>query len=135
MLYSSGPGVIADLGPVRQISSRQRVVFFTPGLRYHLNLKPRVAVYAAVGGGMALRQQKVFTFATEPIGSIISPLLSVRTGWKASGAFDLGAGFDFRLTRLLSMRGELRSFRTSSQSGFGDGRQYPSAHIGLALHF
>jgi hypothetical protein len=130
-----GQGVIADLGGVKQISRPEGVFFLTPGLRYHLNLKERVAVYAAVGGGIALRQQTVFTYSADPSGSVIYPLISTRTGRKASGAFDIGVGLDFRLTRLLSLRGELRSFRTSSQPGFGDGRQYPSAHIGLALHF
>jgi hypothetical protein len=128
-------GVIADLDKVRQISSPGGVVFFTPGVRYHLNLKPRVAVYAAIGGGIALRWQRVFTYNTDPTDSLISRPISTRTGHKASGAFDFGAGFDFRLTRLVSLRGEGRSFRTSSQPGFGDGRQYPSAHVGLAFHF
>jgi opacity protein-like surface antigen len=132
----SGPvrqGTFSLLGALTETARPERVVFATPGLRYHFNLTRRFAVYAAVGGGIAWRQQKIFVFA--PNGSPASTLLDTRTTHKLSGAFDAGAGVDFRLTRLLSLRGEFRTFRTSAQSGYGDGRTYPTGHIGLAFHF
>jgi opacity protein-like surface antigen len=131
-----GQGVIAAIGDgLSQISRPEGVIFVTPGVRYHFNLKPRLAVYAGVGGGIALRQQKFFLASPRPDSSLAVDVISQHSDWKVSGAFDFGAGLDFRLTRLLSLRGEVRSFRTSSQPGFGDGRQYPSAHVGLAFHF
>lgn len=130
-----GQGSITDLGPVREIARPERVVFATPGLRYHLNLTPRIVLYAAGGVGVAIRQRKVFTVGTAPTMPGVSPLYGIRTGWNGRAAFDLGAGLDFRLTRLLSVRGEFRNFRTSSVAGYGTGRQYPSAHVGFAFHF
>lgn len=130
-----GQGIITDLGYIREIARPERIVFVTPGIRYHLHLKPRLAVYASVGAGVAIRQQKVFTLAPLPEGALGSPLLGTRIGWKGSVAGNLGAGLDFRLTRLLSLRGEFRTFRTTSVPGFGTGRQYPSVHAGLGFHF
>ena len=113
------------------VTSDHRDAFFvTPGLRYHFNVKRRFAVHAAVGGGIAVREQEVTTQVGNPGTSS-----QVHTGWRGSPAYDLGAGVDFRLTRLLSLRGELRRFRTTDQGGFGDGKTYPSVNIGLALHF
>ena len=37
------------------------VIFFTPGVRYHYNVKPRVALYAAAGGGLALNREVIET--------------------------------------------------------------------------
>jgi hypothetical protein len=130
-----GQGVTRDLGYVHEIARPERIVFVTPGIRYHLYLKPRLAVYASVGAGVAIRQQKVFTFAPLPEGALWSPLLGTRIGWKGSVAGNVGAGLDFRLTRLLSLRAEFRSFRTTSVPGFGTGRQYPTVHAGLGFHF
>jgi opacity protein-like surface antigen len=129
-----GQGVITDLGDFREISRPEGVFFVTPGIRYHYYLTPRVAFYAAAGVGAAVRKKKTFHLSNS-IESSSNPLLSTSTGWKISPAFDLGAGLDFRITRLLSFRGEVRTFRTSRQPGFGDGRQYPSAHLGLAFHY
>ena len=130
-----GQGIITALGAIREIARPERIVFVTPGLRYHLNLSPRFAVYASAGVGVAVRQQKIFSLAPIAEGALGSPLLGTRIGWKGSPAGNLGAGIDFRLTRLLSLRGEFRSFRTTSVPGFGTGRQYPTVHAGLGFHF
>ena len=128
-------GVITSLGDINQIARPESVIFATPGIRYYFNVKPRVAIYAAVGAGIALRQQKVFLMRPRPETSQVSELHSVRTGWKGSPAFDVAGGLDFRLTRLLRIRGEQRAFRTSSAPGYGTGRNYPSAHAGFGFHF
>jgi hypothetical protein len=108
--------------------------FVTPGLRYHFNLTHRLAVHAAVGAGIAVREQQFYTLAPIPNSSGVT-IAGTDTSWRGSPAYDLGAGADFRLTRLLSLRGEARRFRTTDVFGFGDGKTYPSANIGLALHF
>jgi hypothetical protein len=133
--YLTGPSfqwVFTQSGAATQTFQPVGAAFVTPGLRYHFNVKPRLAVHAAVGGGIAVREQQISTRVEEPNNS---SQLSINTGWKGSPAYDLGAGFDFRLTRLLSLRGELRRFRTTAQHGFGDGKTYPVVDIGLALHF
>jgi len=130
-----GQGILTDLDYVREIARPERILFVTPGIRYHLHLKPRLAIYASIGAGVAIRQQKVFTFAPLPDGAPGSPLLGTRIGWKGSFAGNLGAGLDFRLTRLLSLRGEFRTFRTTSVPGFGAGSHYPTFHAGLGFHF
>lgn len=99
-------------------------IFVTPGLRYHFNLSSRVAVYAAAGAGVAIRQRYS-----------LLPVTRLTSDWRTSPGYDLGAGVDFRLTRLLSLRGEFRRFRTSAQPTLGYGRTFPSAQFGFALHF
>jgi opacity protein-like surface antigen len=130
-----GQGVITNIGEVNEIAVPRSVVFVTPGVRYHFNVRPRLAIYAMAGGGMALRQQRVSATRLRPEAPATSELLYVRSGWKGSPAINVGAGVAFRLTRLLSLRAELRAFRTSSVAGFGTGRNYPSAHVGLGFRF
>jgi hypothetical protein len=127
-----GQGTTEDTGSVREIRRPQFVFFATPGLRYHISIQPRLALYFALGAGLALRQQTIRTILQEETQAIT---IMTRSGWKGSPAFDVGGGLDFRLTRLLSLRGELRSFRTTSAPGFGTGRNYAAAHLGLAFHY
>jgi len=49
-------------------------------------------------------------------------------------AAGFGGGLDFRLTRLLSLRGEVRDLTSSPQVGFG-GWHNLSTQFGFALHF
>lgn len=130
-----GQGVVTSIGGVSEIAVPRSVVFITPGVRYHFNLKPRIALYAVAGAGVAIRQQRVSVMRPGPETPERGELVSVRSGSKGSPAFDVGGGLSFRLTRLLSLRGELRSFRTSAVRGFGTGRNYPSVHVGLGFHF
>ena len=87
-------------------------IFVAPGVRYHFNITPRTVVYAAIGGGLAVR----------PDTSSIS------------SAFAYGGGLDFRLTRLWSLRSDMRDLVTSRSTGYGGGHN-PSLMFGAALHF
>jgi opacity protein-like surface antigen len=108
-------------------------IFFTPGVRYHRNLTSRVVIYAAAGAGVAVRRNAVrYTVDSTGRG------LYQNAAWITSPAYNLGAGVDFRLTRLLSLRGELRRFRTTSVTPAVPnfyGRTFPTAQFGFALHF
>lgn len=108
--------------------------FVAPGLRYHFNLTHRLAVHAAAGAGIAVRNQQFYAPVPLPNSSQFT-FVGPDTSWRGSPAYDLAAGVDFRLTRMLSLRGEVRRFRTTAIWGFGDGKTYPSANVGLALHF
>ncbi|MBL8212623.1 MAG: hypothetical protein JNK87_18055 [Bryobacterales bacterium] len=123
-----GPGIISIARPFS-------IVFVTPGLRYHYNVTPRVALYAALGGGIALRQQERITLLPRPDRPNVPELVGLQKGWKGSPAMDVAGGVAFRLTRLLSLRGEFRTFRTTSVPGYGSGRNYPSLHGGMGFHF
>ncbi len=87
-------------------------LFVTPGVRYHFNVSPRTVVYAAGGFGIA----------------------AIPRWSRVSGAFAYGAGLDFRLTRLWSVRGDLRNITTTSKV-LDTGRNNPSLMVGVALHF
>lgn len=63
----------------------------TPGLRYHVHLNDRAALYVAAGGGFGLSYVPY----------------TMRKGW----AFDIGGGLDYRLTHLWSVRGDVRNLR------------------------
>jgi len=86
-------------------------IYFTPGIRYHFNLSSRIALYAAAGGGIASRPQRP----------------------SVSGAFNLGGGVDYRLSRLWSLRVDARDLVASSK--VDGGRNNPSVMFGLGFHF
>jgi len=87
-------------------------LFVTPGIRYHFNVSQRVVVYAAGGFGVA----------------------AMPGGSRTSAAFAYGGGLDFRLTRLWSVRSDLRNITTTSKV-LDTGRNNPSLMLGIALHF
>lgn len=127
VLFAGGSnGELSD----RVIGRAGGIVFVTPGLRYHYNLTPRVALYAAGGGGIAHKQER---FGTRTGNQIVEVDRS-NTG----GAFNVGGGLDFRLTKLWSLRGEARSFRTTQATSLQTNtfsRRNVSAQFGVALHF
>jgi opacity protein-like surface antigen len=99
--------------------------FFTPGLRYHYNLASRVAIYAAAGAGIAHKEER--------FGTVVGNRVIERDESNTGGAYNFGGGLDFRLTRLWSLRGEVRSFRTTQAATLT--RRSTIAQIGFALHF
>jgi hypothetical protein len=94
-------------------------VFVNPGIRSQFNLTNRVGIYAFAGAGVAAQQRFV----------------SSDSGWRANFAYDFGGGLDVRLTRLISLRGELRKLHPTPQPTFGYGGAYPAAQVGFAFHF
>jgi len=51
------------------------------------------------------------------------------------GVFQFGGGADLRLTRLLSLRAEVRDVVTGRQFGGVAGRHHPVPLFGVAMHF
>jgi opacity protein-like surface antigen len=102
-------------------------VFFTPGVRAKFSPQSRVSFYAAAGLGFA-------SFA--PTSSISVPSLTVISGNRQNSfAVGFGGGIDFRLTRLLSLRGDLRDFVTGAGLGEVTGRNHAILQAGIAFHF
>jgi hypothetical protein len=96
-LYLEVP-LIIPVTPYRRGFAR---IFITPGLRYHRNLTDRTALYGSGGVG----------FVSTPFNPRIS--------W----AVTFGGGLDYRLTRLWSVRGDIRHLMGSRR--IDDTHLYP----------
>jgi len=57
------------------------------------------------------------------------------TRWTVGAALDFGGGLDFRLTRLMSLRAEVRDFVTGRGLGGVEGRNHPIFSFGLGIHW
>ena len=131
LLYLELPLLITDSerSVVTQsvISSHNTTVFFTPGVRLHYTIHPRIAIYGSVGGGLAVLESKM---------SLVAPnLISDTNGSDVTAALGLGAGIDFRLTRLLSLRAEGRDFITRAGLGGETGHSHAFFTVGVGFHF
>jgi hypothetical protein len=92
-------------------------ITFTPGVRFKLATQSRLSPYFAAGVGVTSSGGTAF--------------LSRST----SAAVDFGAGLDIRLTRLLSLRTELRDYVARRGLGGYQGRNHPIYSLGIAFHF
>lgn len=90
------------------------------------NFTRRVAVYVAGGVGFEDRHVQ-FAFAS-------SSNVRTENQHRLELAADAGAGLDFRLNRLWSLRGELRNFISLYDFGFRQ-RNNVNVQLGFALHF
>jgi hypothetical protein len=119
-ITTSPPGavVVGDAG---------RDVFFTPGLRLKISPQSRVSFYGAAGVGIA-------SFGASSV-TASPPLTSVAKNRENSLAVDFGGGIDLRLTRLLSLRGDVRDFVTRAGLGGVSGRNHGIFQLGIAFHF
>jgi len=99
-----------------------------PGLRFKLPLGGRLSLYAAGGAGLGIYGDDVLS--SGPGSSRIATRIT------ATAAFDFGGGLDLRLTRLLSLRTEVRDLvlSTTSLSNSG-GRNNAVISFGFAFHF
>jgi hypothetical protein len=93
--------------PNRGVTSATAVVaqnyaslYVTPGVRLKLFPRSRLSPWAAIGGGYALYQES----AQLSNGQKTTNKLLNR------GVFDYGGGVDYRLFRLIGLRGEVRDF-------------------------
>jgi hypothetical protein len=100
--------------------------FFTPGVRLKFSPQSRVSFYGAAGGGVA-------SFGTAEVR--VAGITAVKAGRSVSPALDFGGGLDFRLTRLLSLRFDLRDFVTRAGMGGSNGHHHGIFELGLAFHF
>jgi hypothetical protein len=101
-------------------------IFFTPGARIKFTPESRVSFYGALGLGIA---------SFGPTSSIIPPLTVVNGSRQNSFAVDFGGGIDFRLTRLLSLRADVRDFVTDAGLGGTSGRNHAIFQAGIGFHF
>jgi hypothetical protein len=119
-------GSSATVAPGTVSATHGDTIFFTPGVRWKFSPLSRVSFYGAVGGGIGSFEQ-VYSVVSSKNGVVSGK------GRTTTGAIGFGGGLDFRLTRLVSLRGEGRDDVTR---GNIDG----SAHHGLfmfgvGLHF
>jgi hypothetical protein len=101
-------------------------IYFTPGLRLKFSPESRVSFYGAVGFGIA-------SFAGAEV--VASHATVVVEGRRNSPALGFGGGLDLRLTRLLSLRGDVRDFVTEAGLGDVNGRNHGIFQVGIAFHF
>jgi opacity protein-like surface antigen len=101
-------------------------IFFTPGVRLKISPESRVSFYGAAGFGIA-------SFSGP--STIVVPSTVVVSKRQNSAAFGFGGGIDFRLTRLLSIRGDARDFVTKEGLGGVTGRNHGIFQAGIAFHF
>lgn len=115
----AGGGVAALLfevqflaSPLREVESANPLLtrdyatlYLTPGLRLKFNPRGTVAPFVSAGGGYALYEQSERTIggADNPAPRLIH-----------RGAFTAAGGVDVRLWRFLSLRGEVRAYRTGN---------------------
>jgi hypothetical protein len=116
----SGPGGTAVAG------SSGPDLFFTPGIRLKISPESRVSFYGAAGFGIA-------SFGAT--STIVLPATVVAGNRRNSPAFSFGGGVDLRLTRLLSLRGDVRDFVTGAGLGGVTGRNHGIFQLGIAFHF
>ena len=102
-------------------------IYFTPGVRFNLTLHPRTSFYAAGGAGVASFYQDV--------GIVGNGVIVASSGWTSSFAVAFGGGLDFRLTRLISLRAEVRDFVSRPGIGLTDGRNHPVFGFGMGFHW
>jgi hypothetical protein len=107
--------------------STQAGIYFTPGVRYNITLHPRVSFYGMGGAGVA-----AFDENTSYVGRGV---VSETTGWTSSFAVAFGGGLDFRCTRLISLRGEVRDFVSRKGIGLTDGRNHVVFGFGMGFHW
>jgi hypothetical protein len=118
--------VVSGSGGTAIAGSSGPDVFFTPGIRLKFSPESRVSFYAAAGFGIA-------TFGAT--STIVPPATVVSGNRQNSPALDFGGGVDLRLTRLLSLRGDVRNFYTEAGLGGVTGRNHGIFQLGIAFHF
>jgi hypothetical protein len=99
-----------------------------PGVRFKLPVGGRLSLYAAGGAG--------FGFYGDEVVSAGSGSSTVTDRFNLTAALDFGGGLDLRLTRLLSLRGEVRDLVLSSKSlSNSGGHNNAVLGFGFAFHF
>jgi opacity protein-like surface antigen len=115
-------GQVTDQGAIGSVTT---IFYLTPGIRWNFRPAARVSIYAAGGAGAVIvaRSQGVASRGSD----------SGSSGASATAAFDYGLGLDFRLTRLVSLRTEVRE---AVSAGAIDGRHRNDFFTaGVGLHF
>jgi opacity protein-like surface antigen len=103
----------------------ETIVFFTPGVRWKFTPAARVSFYGVGGVGI------VGISANVGVSGNASPTAFDSTG--VTGAADLGGGVDFRLTRLVSLRADIREMPTFENVRGSHHHEF--FMLGVGLHF
>jgi hypothetical protein len=98
----------------------------TLGLRFMVPVNSRLSFYAVSGGGGGVFRSPVVTGGA-------NTLLITRSS--IHGAFVFGGGADVRLSRLFSLRAEVRDFVSGKELGGAAGRHHVLPLFGVAFHF
>jgi len=99
--------------------------FLTPGIRFMIPAHERVSIYAALGGGYGRLRRLTMS---ESSGAMVSRST-------VHGVLAFGGGVDVRLTRLWSLRAEVRDFVSGPGLSGVPGRHHWIPLGGFALHF
>jgi hypothetical protein len=131
-LYSEFPVIFAArgdsvTGPYTVSDNASGMGAFLPGARFRFPSFGRASFFVAAGGGIGWYDRNVISVGRTSV--------SINCGVTATPAFDFGGGMDLRLTRLLSLRGEVRDLITSQGSLNGVGHHNPIIAFGPAFHF
>jgi hypothetical protein len=118
--------VISGPGGAVVSSNSGSDIFFTPGIRLKFSPESRVSFYGAAGFGIA-------SFAGGEV--VAAHTAAISEGRSNSPALGFGGGLDLRLTRLLSLRGDVRDFVTEAGLGDVSGRNHGIFQLGIAFHF
>jgi hypothetical protein len=100
---------------------------FTPGVRVRIPTQSRLSVYGV--GGFGLGTFAHFQSVVDGTSAHSEAIFSSRP------AFDLGGGADIRLTRLLSLRAEVRDIIPAGALSSGMARNRVFYEFGFAFHF
>jgi hypothetical protein len=98
----------------------------TLGLRFMLPIHSRIALLGTAAGGGGYFNYPVIAGGAEP---------RVTSHSTFHGVVQLGGGLDFRLTRKLSIRGEVRDYSTGKGLSGATGRHHVVPMMGVAFHF
>jgi hypothetical protein len=124
-LIGGNPLARIDSGGI--YGSSGSTIYFTPGVRWNLPLHSRVSLYAATGVGVA------GFFGNR--ATVVGKQVTASSGSTASFAGALGGGFDVRLSRLISLRGEVRDFISRKGVNGIDGRHDVIFGAGVGFHW
>ena len=95
----------------------------TLGMRVAFPVHARVSLFADAGGGFG-----DFT------GSYTSPDLRIHTPQVRRSVFTFGGGIDFRLTRLFSLRAQIKDAVSRPYESGAPGRHHAMPLLGVAVH-
>lgn len=102
------------------------IMAYTAGARLMLPLQSRVSAHGLLGGGGGSFEYAVITDGANPTISSNSTL---------HGVLVAGGGIDVRLTRRISIRGEVRDLVTGAGLAGSSGHNHILPLFGVGLHF
>ena len=129
--FVRGSDTIDANSPLSTVAWLTNYWLITPGLRFKSRKFGRVSFYGAVGGGLGLFNE-IVNGESGPNGTVFAT-----AAVHPHPVFDYAGGIDIRLSRLLSLRAELREF-VSTENAWGIsapmGHNHSAPIIGLAFH-